>query len=201
MKALGLRCYLRMVRVGWAIPAASGLLVCATALVLIALPAERSALVGTQRQLAGVNAALAVPHQPSQTRRAATAQGLAAFYGALGQYATVEDEIGILFRIAGESGLSLRQAEYRASFDRSGAFYTYQIVLPVRGPYRSVRQFCEEVLNAIPFASLDEVKFKRGAIGEPTIEAKLQFTLFLTDRQVTSGAVLAETKPSARESP
>ncbi|WP_427308971.1 hypothetical protein [Cupriavidus sp. H39] len=180
MKVIALRCYLWLMHVGWSLPAACALFVCGLVLIALGLPAERAIVLKAQRRLAEATAALAAPPNRPQTRQATTAQGLTKFYASLGQYGSVESQVSVLFRTAREAGLLLRQAEYRAGFDRSGQFYTYKVILPVRGSYVAIRRFCEETLTAIPFVSLDEVHFKRGAIGEATVDAKLQFTLFLT---------------------
>jgi len=45
----------------------------------------------------------------------------------------------------------------------------------------AVRRFCERVLLTIPFASLDEITFKREAVGNGSLDARLRFTLYLTD--------------------
>ncbi|MGZ3158645.1 MAG: hypothetical protein ACXU7H_06145, partial [Burkholderiaceae bacterium] len=65
---------------------------------------------------------------------------------------------------------------------------------PVKGQYQAIRKFCEQTLLAIPFASLDEINFKRDEITNSTLEAKLHFTLYLSDAS-TSGQA-----PSAKES-
>ncbi len=43
-------------------------------------------------------------------------------------------------------------------------------------------------LRAIPFAALDEISFKRDAIGEANVEARLRLTFYLTER-AGSGAM------------
>ena len=84
-----------------------------------------------------------------------------------------------LFAVAAKNGLSLNQAEYKFAANQAGMFHTYSIALPVKGQYASIRAFCEQVLLAIPFASLDQIEFKREAINSPLLEAKIRFTLYL----------------------
>lgn len=107
---------------------------------------------------------------------------LADFYDALGEKRFSEQQIKTLFALAQKAGLGLNQAEYKTSANKNGNFYTYQMIVPVKGPYRSIRQFCEHTLLAIPFASLDEVSFKRDAIASNVVEARLRFTLYLSDQ-------------------
>jgi hypothetical protein len=109
-------------------------------------------------------------------------KNLADFYDVLGEKRHAEQQIKTLFAIADKAGLTLKQAEYKSAEDRGGLYHTYQILLPVKGPYGAIRQFCEQTLIAIPFASLDEMSFKRDAISSNTLEAKLRITLYLGDK-------------------
>jgi hypothetical protein len=74
----------------------------------------------------------------------------------------------------------LRQGEYKAAYDRDARIHTYQVSLPVKGSYRAVWQFAMLALRAIPFASLDELSFRRDAIGQADVEARLRLTLYLS---------------------
>ncbi|VXB19753.1 hypothetical protein [Massilia sp. 9I] len=107
-------------------------------------------------------------------------QNLAQFYGALGERATVDRQLKTLFALAEKNGLALRQGEYRAAQDRAGRFHTYQITLPVTGRYAAIWQFGFDALRALPHASLDDVGFRRDAIGSETVEARLRLTLYLS---------------------
>lgn len=106
-------------------------------------------------------------------------QNLAHFYGSLGDRAKVDRQLKTLFALAGKNGLSLRQGEYRSSQDRAGRFFTYQITLPVSGRYGAIWQFAFDALRALPHASLDDVAFRRDAIGSEVVEARLRLTLHL----------------------
>lgn len=116
---------------------------------------------------------------PAPAPRPLAEERLASFYDNLGEKRHAEQQVKTLFAVAGKTQLTLNQAEYKLAFDKNGQYYTYQIVLPVKGTYGAIRQFCEQTLLAIPFASLDEISFKRDAIGSRTLEAKLRFTLYL----------------------
>jgi hypothetical protein len=106
-------------------------------------------------------------------------QNLAAFYGSLGPARHAEQQVKSLFWLAGKSGLSLSQGQYKSAFDQRGQFSTYEIVLPVTGTYGAVWQFASQALTTIPFASLDEISFKRESIEDSRVEARLRFTLHL----------------------
>ena len=122
---------------------------------------------------------------PPQVARALPApppsadQNLAHFYASLGERGKVERQLKTLFALADKNGLALRQGEYRSSQDRAGRFLTYQVTLPVTGRYGAIWQFAFDALRALPHASLDDVAFRRDAIGSATVEARLRLTLYL----------------------
>lgn len=106
-------------------------------------------------------------------------ENLALFYDTLGERRYAEQQVGTLFGLAAKSGLTLSQGEYKAGYDRNARIYTYQVILPVKGSYGAVWKFGMLALRAIPFASLDEISFRRDAIGEAAVEARLRLTLYL----------------------
>lgn len=106
-------------------------------------------------------------------------QRLAQFYDTLGDARFAEQQIKTLFAIAVKNGLTLTQAEYKSTANESGKYVSYQVLLPVKGGYAAIRAFCEQILVAIPFASLDELRFKRESIANKTLEAQLRLTLYL----------------------
>lgn len=102
-----------------------------------------------------------------------------AFYENLGEKDYAEQQLKTLFGIAAKNNLQLNAGEYKSSLEKNSAAIAYQIQLPVTGPYSAIREFCEEVLLTIPFASLDEISFKREAISKNDLDANLRFTLYL----------------------
>lgn len=125
--------------------------------------------------------AAATPAPAPAPAPAQAPDNLAAFYGALGERGSAEQQVKTLFALAAKSGLVLRQGEYKAGYDRNAHVYTYQVNLPVKGSYGAIWQFAMAALRAIPFASLDEIAFHRDAIGDATVEARLRLTLYLRD--------------------
>ena len=117
----------------------------------------------------------------SDSRPNTTEANLKLFTSILGDPYNAEEQIKTLFMLARNTGLTLSKAEYKLTDVKSGRYATYQIVLPVKGSYRSIRQFCEKTLLSIPFASLDEMSFKRESIASGTLEARLRFTLYLSE--------------------
>jgi len=115
---------------------------------------------------------------------------LAAFYAALGERKTAGEQIKTLFALAAQNGLTLVQGEYKPAYEHNARVHTYQVNLPVKGSYTAIWRFAFDVLRAIPFASLDDIGFRRDAIGDAQVEARLRLTLYLTDAPaaVTGGA-------------
>jgi hypothetical protein len=60
--------------------------------------------------------------------------------------------------------------------------HAYQVTLPVKGSYAAVWNFALDSLRAIPFASLDDISFKRDSIGDDKVAARLRLTLYLADQ-------------------
>lgn len=104
------------------------------------------------------------------------------FYRALGERDTAAQQVKVLFGLAAKNGLTLAQGEYKSAYDRNARVHTYQVDLPVKGAYGAIWQFAFDALRAIPFASLDDIGFRRDAIGDPMVEARLRLTFYLIDR-------------------
>lgn len=180
MKLFALRIHIWLIQAGWMAPATIALMGTLLVLLTLWLPAQRAALKQAQVELSQASAELSRPPAWAATPQTTSVEHLAAFYRSLGAYPEIETPISTLFRIAGETGLTLKQGEYRTANERAGRYYAYRVILPVRGSYSSIRKFCDQVLIAVPYAALDELHFKRAAIGDPSIEAKLQFTLYFS---------------------
>ena len=109
-------------------------------------------------------------------------ENLLQFYDALGEKRYAEQQVKTLFGLASKAKLSLSQGEYKSAYERNARLHTYQVTLPVKGNYADVWQFGMMSLLAMPFASLDEISFKRDSIGETQVEARLRLTLYLSDK-------------------
>jgi hypothetical protein len=134
-----------------------------------------------EREQLMVRQLAALPPAPVKAPPPSANENLAAFYGALGERRYAEQQVKTLFGLAQKSGLVLRQGEYKAGYERNARVHTYQVTLPVTGSYRAIWQFALQALRAIPFASLDEMNFRRDAIGDANVEARLRLTLYLAD--------------------
>jgi hypothetical protein len=179
IKAVWLR--LQVALAAWSPVAVGAALLCVLALAALAwlLPARQE--LARQRELARQVAALPAP-AVAPAPPATDEYNLALFYGVLGERRYAEQQVKTLFGLAAKTGLVLHQGEYKAAYERNAMLHTYQVTLPVKGSYGAIWQFALLALRAIPFASLDEISFKRDAIGQPTVEARLRLTLYLAER-------------------
>lgn len=84
-----------------------------------------------------------------------------------------------LYAAAEAQKLVLEQGEYRLSPEKSGKLARYQVTLPVKGSYLQIRQFVDQALIDVPVAALDDINFKREAIGSTQLEARIKFTLYV----------------------
>ena len=185
---IGLQARIALARVGLMLPLTGLLILLGTALwVWVGLHAgdrQRTLmLVDEQHRLHAAQA-----HSTAERGSPAT-QGLRSFYGQMGNRADTEQYLAVFFRLAekkdedadDETAVHLDQGEYRWQVDNNSKTYRYQMLFPVKAPYASIRRYCERVLKALPFASLDELSFKREAIDAEELEASLRFSLFLKD--------------------
>ena len=175
--ALLLRARLALGRAG--APACVALLLCVTGVVAWAwlLPhrAEQQRVMAKPLPVPG--ALVSAPPPPSAN------QNLAGFYEVLGERRYAEQQVKVLFDLAAKSNLTLTQGEYKTAYDKASGVSSYQILLPVKGPYAAIWQFAMQALREMPFAALDEISFRRDTIADPTVEARLRLTLYLKDAE------------------
>ncbi|HWW04565.1 hypothetical protein [Collimonas sp.] len=72
--------------------------------------------------------------------------------------------------------LDLTKGEYHVSDADGAAFVSYEVVLPVKASYDTLRSFIAGVLNAIPNASLAELHIERAAVNSTIQDARIHFT-------------------------
>jgi len=182
LRAIGLAIRLALARLGWGNAIACFLCLLGLAGWAWVIPHMKTQLQDREQAIASAERMLQRP-SPVTTNDVLSAdeERLETFYATLGEKNQVEQQIKVLFAIAGKADLALNQAEYKSAFIKHGHFHTYQILLPVNGTYRAIRQFCEATLLTLPFASIDELDFKREAIANRTVEAKVRLTLYLKD--------------------
>ncbi|MCU6498899.1 hypothetical protein LPN04_13965 [Rugamonas sp. A1-17] len=175
LAAIALRARLALTRAGAPACIAIALCVAAAAAWAWLLPQRAAQAQLMARPLPTPASLVTAPPPPSAN------QNLAGFYEVLGEKRYAEQQVKVLFDLAARNNLTLSQGEYKTGYDKASRVSTYQIILPVKGPYQSIWQFAMQALREMPFASLDEIGFRREAIAETTVEARLRFTLYLKD--------------------
>lgn len=100
------------------------------------------------------------------------------FYGFFSD-ASLSDWLKKLYAAAASQKLVLEQGEYRVTPSKNGKLVRYQITLPVKGSYLQIRQFIAQALTDVPVAALEDITFKREAIGAAEVETRIKLTLFL----------------------
>lgn len=101
------------------------------------------------------------------------------FYQRLGDTDCTEQYVKTFYELAKKNNLLITQAEYTLNHQADGMYDIYRITLPLKGNYRSINIFSEQVLKNIPFASLDTISIKRDAITNSTLDVQLRFSLYL----------------------
>ncbi|MDQ4627655.1 hypothetical protein [Janthinobacterium lividum] len=161
------------------------------AVALLALGVAAWAWAWQQRAVAAQLEARPLP-QPSLAAviaapPATSSENLARFYATLGQQRHAEQQVKQLFDLAAKNGLLLAQGEYKSGYDKASRVASYQVTLPLKGSYAAVWQFALQALRAVPFASLDELSFRREQIADTELEARLRLTFYLTDTPGDAG--------------
>jgi hypothetical protein len=157
LPVLGLRLRLALSR--WQPVAVGGALLLVAACAALAWLVKEQLLLDQERDV--VQRMAALPPAPEKPRPPTANENLAAFHATLGERRYSEQQVKTLFGLAEKTGLVLRQGEYKAGYDRNARVHTYQVNLPVSGSYQAIWQFALLALRTIPFASLDEISFRR----------------------------------------
>lgn len=86
-----------------------------------------------------------------------------------------------LFEIAESGRVRLPKGEYALKQDDTQRIARLDVSLPIRNSYQDVRAFVAATLDALPHASLAEMRMERSAASVEPIDANLRFTLFYRD--------------------
>jgi hypothetical protein len=87
------------------------------------------------------------------------------------------DDVATILAQAHAANLTLGSAQYQIVGDRSGPLTTYEVVLPVKDRYVSIRRFVALVLSSVPNAALQEIHVERQAVNGDVLEARIRFDL------------------------
>ncbi|MFY9259098.1 MAG: type 4a pilus biogenesis protein PilO [Gallionella sp.] len=100
------------------------------------------------------------------------------FFESLPVERDVTDILASIDSIAEESGLELKQVEYKLN-DKDSPILEYGMVFSIQGEYGKIRYFVSHVLAKNPAISLDQINFQRDKISDLILTAEIRLTLFL----------------------
>ena len=136
------------------------------------------------------NLSIAINNAPQQI----TNDDITKFYARFPNGASLPKWLSLINETAVKQGLLLNRGDYKLtqikstpsqlsinpySASKKTQLSSYEIVLPVTGQYRQIRQFIAEVLYQIPALALGEMQIKRENTLMPTVEARLVLVLML----------------------
>lgn len=110
---------------------------------------------------------------------AAPEEQLAIFYASFPPRSSVPGSLEKIYAAATIEGLTLEQADYKASQPSAGRLTRYQLNLPLKGEYSRINKFLVRVLRDVPSASLEKVLFERKKIDDPVVDATVTLVLHL----------------------
>ncbi len=114
-----------------------------------------------------------------ESMRKAPAGQLDMFENVFPPESSVPDTVEKLIDLAQSKGLNPKQAEYRLNRKNPGSLLSYQISLPITGPYPKIFAFVFDLLANVHNISLDNIGFQRQKIGDASVEATLSLTLYI----------------------
>lgn len=88
-------------------------------------------------------------------------------------------DLRVIFNTAQKNRIELAKGEYALDhFADTSQLRRFEVTLPVRERYVTIKSFVAEVLNAVPHASLAELRLERNAANVDQLDARVHFTLF-----------------------
>jgi hypothetical protein len=162
-------------RHGW--PAVLGLALIAAAMGLQWLGVD--SLRGQTAELRAETVALRQRSSQRPKQDDASVKRLTDFYAGLPAASVALDAVELIHQSAAKAGVKLATGEYRQVREGSSALLRYQLTLPARASYPSLRLWLDDVMNTLPSCALDEISFRRDDVGSESVEARLRLTLFM----------------------
>lgn len=133
-----------------------------------------------QQQLAQREATLAAERQArTQGTENSPQARLEQFYLRFPAQETLPEQLEKIYALAGEQSLALEQAQYKLAPETSGRLARYEITIPASGHYPQLRRFIERTLAELPALALRDLRFKRDGIDKDSVDAVLQFVLYV----------------------
>jgi len=117
------------------------------------------------------------PHHDEAGTASADARSLDKLPDMFSTFAQSGDDIALIFEQAQQSHLTLGSAQYQLASEAGSRFVRYQVLLPVKDQYATIRRFIASVLNSVPNAALQEIHVERPAVDGSQLEARIRFDL------------------------
>jgi Tfp pilus assembly protein PilO len=108
-----------------------------------------------------------------------TMRDVSAYYQQLPKGSALPSYLNTINQAAMQQHLILNRGDYKLTQLKKAEFSRYQIVFPVVGKYTQIRQFIAIVLEKLPALGLSDVQITRENSLSPTVEARLEFVLYL----------------------
>jgi hypothetical protein len=104
---------------------------------------------------------------------------LAGFYSFFAKEGPLTERLASVHATARRLGLEMKRGDYRLNSQPDRKLNRYQMVLPIQGPYTSIRGFVTTVLREQPTLALEQIVFQRKAIGDGAVDAQVTFAFYL----------------------
>jgi hypothetical protein len=92
-------------------------------------------------------------------------------------------DLRAIFEAAQKSRIDLVKGEYAlATADDATRLRRFDVTLPIRERYVTIKSFIAGVLNSVPHASLAELRLERSTSSVDQIDARVHFTLFYREK-------------------
>jgi hypothetical protein len=103
----------------------------------------------------------------------------------------IDEQMRVILAAATHHGIELPRAEYQSSVDTPTRVARVQATFAIKAGYPRLRGFVEEVLRALPNASIDHISFKRDAVGLSEVEATVRLSLWSIEGEAIRPSVPA----------
>jgi len=153
---------------------AVALLAAALVVAVWALELDRQA--DAMRVSAAARRAASPANAAPLVRQMPLAEQLDEFVGAFPPMQSSAADLEQVFRSAKHHNLQLPKGEYKFNHNLNEPLASYTATLPVRGDYRSIRDFSADVLRAVPNATMEDLHMARSSADSTMLEAIVRFT-------------------------
>jgi Tfp pilus assembly protein PilO len=169
----------RGLRLGWPGALGLGLLAgCLAAYFVLVQPAQQR-LQQARLAASSLQERIARAGDDAKNKPQSLQDQLDAFYRIFPNERQAADWVGKIAVIAQRDGLSLHQAEYRATPDKTGKLARLQMSLPLKGDYQIVRRFLSDLRAEVPIVAVEQVQLERQKVGDASVDARVRLVIFL----------------------